>query len=89
LQARLSGGATDYTLGNHPVFMIAKAIGRLSQRPYVVGSAALLAGYFRLWLRRAPRVVPNHVVLFRRREQMARLRRLLSFEPDDVGSDHS
>jgi hypothetical protein len=70
---RFRQGAVNYHWGAHPLFMIAKAIGRLDERPRVLGSAALLGGYFSHWLRRASPNAPDDVVRFVRREQLARL----------------
>jgi hypothetical protein len=53
--------------------MIGKALSRVDEQPPVLGSLALLGGYFGLWLRRTAPQVPDDVVRFVRQEQMQRL----------------
>ena len=74
LQYRFAQGVKNYGWGAHPLFILAKAVRDIADRPYVFGSAGLLGGYFGLWLRRAERKVPDAVVRFIRREQIGRLR---------------
>jgi glycosyltransferase involved in cell wall biosynthesis len=78
LRNRFAQGVKDYECGAHPLFMLAKAVGRITEPPYVVGGAALLGGYFGRWLRRSDRKVPDEVVRFLRREQLGRLLTLSS-----------
>lgn len=70
---RFQQGAINYGWGAHPLFMIAKALSRLDEPPRLLGSAALLGGYFSSWLRGARPQPPDEVVAFVRREQMRRL----------------
>lgn len=73
LRYRFRQGAINHGWGAHPLFVIAKAARRLAEKPRVLGSAALLGGYFSAWLRGAPPQVPDDVIDFIRREQMDRL----------------
>jgi glycosyltransferase involved in cell wall biosynthesis len=73
LRDRFQQGAVNYEWGAHPLFMIAKAFNRLDEHPPVLGSVALLGGYFSRWLRRSHPEAPDDVVRFVRREQLARL----------------
>jgi biofilm PGA synthesis N-glycosyltransferase PgaC len=75
--ARLRAGGLDYALGGHPLFEILRAIYQMTKRPFGIGGLTILAGYAWAGLRRVPRPVSQEFVLFRRREQMQRVRKLL------------
>ncbi len=67
-------GVRDYALGYHPLFELAKCLGRLREPPVVLGAIAWWTGYAGRALARRPRVVPAELVAYLRREQMDRLR---------------
>ena len=52
---RMRHGFGQYFMGTSLVFIIASAIFRLNQKPYVTGSAAILWGYLKSALQRKPR----------------------------------
>ena len=52
---RMRHGYGQYFMGTSLVFMIASAVSRLNQKPYVVGSLATLWGYLRSALQQKPR----------------------------------
>ena len=52
---RMRHGFGQYFMGTSLVFMIASAVFRLNQKPYVIGSAAILCGYVKSALQRKPR----------------------------------
>ena len=66
-------GRASYICGYHPMFILAKSIRRLLQRPYLVGSAGLLLGYFGAFLRREKQIDDQELIAFVRREQIKRL----------------
>ena len=78
LSTSFRNGRKDYMIGNHPVWEMFRAAYQTTKKPYVVGSFLLLSGYVWSLLRRVERPVSNELVVFVRREQMLRLRRLLS-----------
>ena len=78
LKARFKMGAKDYSLGNHPVWELSRMFYQMTKPPLVVGAFALALGYFWSLLRRAHIPVSQDVVAFTRREQMQRLRKLVS-----------
>lgn len=65
-------GITDYSLGSHPMFELAKLARRITWRPYFVGAVARLLGFLAAHLT-GKRMVPPDFVAFLRKEQMARL----------------
>ncbi len=74
-------GKKDYMFGGHPLWEIFRAAYRLQRKPLIAGAGFLLAGYFWSLLTRVERPVTLELIRFRRREQMIRLRRLLSGLP--------
>lgn len=67
-------GKKDYVLGGHPLWQIFRCGYRMTKRPYVVGGAALLAGYCIAFLARAERPVSPQLMRFHRKEQMLKLK---------------
>jgi poly-beta-1,6-N-acetyl-D-glucosamine synthase len=65
-------GITDFALGSHPLFEIAKVGKRIFSRPYLAGAIARLLGFAVAHLT-IQRIVPPEVVRFLRREELARL----------------
>ena len=70
-------GRLDYALGSHPLWEVFRAVYQLGKKPYVVGGIMIGAGYLAAALKRIERPISSDLVRFRRREQMARLKRLL------------
>jgi biofilm PGA synthesis N-glycosyltransferase PgaC len=77
LGARFKYGAKDYSVGNHPVWELFRAVYQMKQRPFVIGGIALALGYLWPMMRRAPRRVSQDLVEFTRNEQMRRLSRVV------------
>ena len=77
LQARFHYGKKDYFLGGHPLWQVFRSTFQVTKRPYVVGGAALLAGYVWCWVSGHERPVSPELMKFHRGEQMARLKELL------------
>ncbi len=48
-------GFGQYYMGTHPLFLIASAINKMRQTPYILGGLAMLQGYFGAMLRRVDR----------------------------------
>src|SRR5205807_3854476 len=71
-------GKKDYILGGHPLWQMFRCAYRLTQRPYVIAGAALLAGYLSAFLRHAERPVSAELMRFHRTEQMLKLKTILS-----------
>lgn len=85
VQHRLTGGAdgnlrnsfkngiADYVTGYHPLFMLAKCIKRVLQRPIFLASAALFAGFCTGYLKRTPQVDDARAIRYLRAEQLRRM----------------
>ncbi len=77
LKAKFRLGAKDYSVGNHPIWELFRTFYQMSKPPFVFGALALVSGYAWSLVRRAERPLSPDVVVFARREQMQRLRRLV------------
>ena len=66
-------GRANYICGYHPLFMIAKCVGRLWKRPYVVGAATLFYGFVSGYVKRVPQVDDAQTIAYLRRQQLLRL----------------
>ena len=77
-KARFKFGAKDYAIGNHPLWELLRAGYQMTRKPFIVGGAALGAGYLWASLRRAERPVSGELMKFHRQEQMRRLKRLFT-----------
>lgn len=71
-------GKKDYILGGHPLWQVFRSAYRMKKRPYVIGGAALFAGYVTAFLSCAERPVSNELMRFHRGEQMLKLKAILS-----------
>jgi poly-beta-1,6-N-acetyl-D-glucosamine synthase len=71
-------GKKDYILGGHPLWQVFRCTYRMAKPPYVMGGVALFAGYANGFLSRAERPVSRELMRFHRREQMLKLRAILS-----------
>jgi len=69
----VKNGKTDYVSGYHPLFLLAKCVARLAQRPFLVGSVALLYGYVSAYLQRIPRVNDPQLIKYLQHQQLAKL----------------
>jgi len=68
-------GASEYAIGYHPLYEIGKFFLRIrNEKPYFLGGAARLSGYFWASLRRSKKVLPHEVISYVRREQLKRMR---------------
>jgi len=78
LMTRFRDGALDYVLGGHPLWGLLRAVHQMTKRPFVLGGLMLLAGYVSAMVRRKERPVSRELIAFHRREQMRRLRSVLT-----------
>jgi len=78
LTSRYKYGRKDYFLGGHPLWELLRGMFQMTKKPYLIGGCVLLLGYFTAWLMRAERPVTRDLMLFHRREQIMRLRQLVT-----------
>ncbi len=73
LRAKYRFGRQDYYTGSHPLWELFRGVYQMKKRPYLVGGAAILAGYFWAMVSGVEKIVSPQLQEFRRREQMSRL----------------
>lgn len=69
LVGRARHGFGQYFMGSDPIYFTATALFRMTHKPYVSGGLAMLWGYFRAMLRRAPQLDDPALRRFIRRFQ--------------------
>lgn len=77
LASTFSYGEKDYYLGGHPLWEMFRVVYRMSQKPYVIDGVTLGLGYVWAMLRRTRRPVSDELMLFHRKEQIEKLKRIL------------
>jgi glycosyltransferase involved in cell wall biosynthesis len=78
LASAFSYGEKDYYLGGHPAWEAFRVLYRMAKPPYIVGGAAICAGYLSAWMRRTRRPISPELMRFHRNEQMRKLRQILT-----------
>jgi len=81
LKSCIEQGNGAYRIGYHPLYMVARGIRRVTDRPYLLGGMAMIAAYFYAWLRGDEILADASVVHFVRRTQMSKLASLLAGNP--------
>lgn len=66
-------GKICYITGYHPLFLLASCVRRIPQRPFLLGSVAILYGFIRGYLTRPPRIQDRGTIRFVRHQQLRRL----------------
>jgi poly-beta-1,6-N-acetyl-D-glucosamine synthase len=70
---RVKHGVACYVSGYHPVYVMASCLNRFTQKPYMLGSAALLYGFLKAHFSRPPRMKDRSYVAYIRGQQLRRL----------------
>jgi glycosyltransferase involved in cell wall biosynthesis len=76
--AMFSYGTKDYYLGGHPMWELFRVAYRSTKRPYLVGGIALGLGYLWALACQTERPVSAELMAFHRREQLLKLKAILS-----------
>lgn len=66
-------GLANYVAGYHPLFMLAKCLRRICERPYGMAALALWWGYCKAWIDGISRVPDPELIRFVRRQQLNKL----------------
>lgn len=69
----VKNGRANYAVGYHPLFMFAKCLVRVRERPFLAQALGLAVGFVSGYARRAPRISEPGLIAFTRREQLRRL----------------
>jgi biofilm PGA synthesis N-glycosyltransferase PgaC len=78
LMASFRTGARDYVLGGSPLWECFRTVYQMTRKPRFIAGLMLGAGYLWAFIRREERAVSAELLAFRRREQMQRLKKLLT-----------
>lgn len=69
----MKNGRMGYIAGYHPLFMVFRCFKRIAQKPYVIGSMALLCGFLSGYLRSLPQAQDKALIKYLRQQQLRRL----------------
>ena len=72
-EGKLRTGRNFFITGYHPLFLVARSIYRLKEKPYLIESLGVMAGYLKAMLKGESLVVSMEERAFLRRQQMRRL----------------
>jgi glycosyltransferase involved in cell wall biosynthesis len=70
---RVKHGVACYVSGYHPLFVAASCIRRLTHRPKIVGSIAVMYGFLKSYVTRPPRLTDRSYFSYIRGQQLRRL----------------
>jgi len=73
LRDRVKHGVASYVSGYHPLYVAASCLYRIPQRPYFIGSAAIMYGFLKAHLTRPPRLEERSYLAYVRGQQLRRL----------------
>lgn len=73
LRDRVKHGVACYISGYHPIYVAASCLSRLTQKPYLIGSAGIMYGFLKSHVTRPPRLKDRSYVSYIRGQQMRRL----------------
>jgi poly-beta-1,6-N-acetyl-D-glucosamine synthase len=71
-------GKRDYNLGGHPLWQVFRSVYQMRNKPFIIGGVLILTGYLWQLVRNVERPVSPELIAFLRKEQMQRLKGLLS-----------
>ena len=77
IAACFSYGEKDFYLGNSPIWEAFRVVYRCTKRPFAIAGLALLVGYCSAEVTGTKRAVSHELMLFHRKEEMAKLRAIL------------
>lgn len=77
-EAKLTAGMNEYRVGYSYLFHLARVLLKIAERPPVIGSALMAIGYLTAFCRATEKIVGVDLVRFLRREQHAKLGRLIA-----------
>lgn len=69
----VKNGRGSYISGYHPIFMTAKCIKKIFERPYLVQSLGLFYGYVSGYWKRSPQIDDVHLIKYMRKQQLRKL----------------
>ena len=80
LKEAFRAGRMFYALGSHPLFEILKSIKSITAEPYLLFAMTRMCGYLIPYFKRQRRPVTKEFIQFLRKEQLSKLKQILSKE---------
>jgi len=80
LKEAFRAGRMFYALGSHPLFEILKSIKSITAEPYLLFAMTRICGYLIPYFKRQRRPVTEEFIQFLRKEQLSKLKQILSKE---------
>ncbi len=77
IKSFIEQGGGAYRMGYHPIYMIARGIHCMGDRPYVIGGIAIIGAYFGAMIQRQEMLADTAVIHFIRQRQMKKLAGLI------------
>jgi len=68
-------GVVDFVLGMHPLWEFCRCLYQMTRKPYLAGGGLRVIGYLAAFLSGKEKDLPPELVRFRRKSQMARLKK--------------
>jgi poly-beta-1,6-N-acetyl-D-glucosamine synthase len=63
----------SYYVGYHPLFLVARGLKAMKEKPYVVGGLVMISEYFKGYLKKEPQIEDKKLKKYIRKEQIKRL----------------
>jgi hypothetical protein len=81
LKSRVEQGYGAYYMGYHPLFILARGLRHMRNRPYLIGGLMMIVAYFMAGWRGHERVADPEVIRYVRQTQIRQLAGLLYGKP--------
>jgi poly-beta-1,6-N-acetyl-D-glucosamine synthase len=65
--------AASYYSGYHPLYLVARGVKNMGEKPYVIGGMTLIYEFFKNYMKRTPKVDDPSLIKFTRKQQLNRL----------------
>ena len=72
-------GRSEYSLGYSPLFQALKCIGRLNERPFIIGAILRFSGFWWAAIKKERKNIPKDFSDYIRKEQRQRVRNIFTF----------
>lgn len=86
IKTQIRAGQILYSYGYHPLFIVAKGVYRILDKPYVIGGLAIICGYFKALIKREKQIEDKEMIKFLRRQQLEKLslRKIVTGDSNNV-----
>jgi biofilm PGA synthesis N-glycosyltransferase PgaC len=85
IKSKIETGQGAHFMGYHPLYMVARCIWRMMDKPYVIGGLFIFWGYIVSWLTGRERIDDHELIHYLRRTQLEQL--VSRIRPGRLGSN--